>query len=342
MGTINLVGAVPITLAAGNDYPLEVWNIGLTGTVYASRTPGVTPSVADYTIPPAGHVSVPSGVTLYVCTDANGSASGFWHSDGSIFNLPPTTIFSKASNAPTLLGTIAYNVGTGALAGIQTVGAELDCSNYSSIYYDLRFDGIVGGPITPTQANFIQFGAQFRYKSSPTGSIVLNNQHCQWLMGDTTPTDSDISIQIPVKAPIVQSFITMTKGVTPWTANALLSIYGLNEVINAPRYVSNNLTGELAMSEYFGISQAAGLNVNTYLNTKNGPTNFASILTGGTSSTLSLLILDGGATRFLLSQSTVGTAAGNNALTSVLLPMKPVLMVTSTSAGSTADFSVLQ
>lgn len=333
MSTITLVGVQVQTLAAGRDYPLELWNTGGAGTIYASRTPGVTPTSADYTIPPSGHTSVPPGVTLYVCTDVNGTADGFWHADGTVFN--PGIISSRAANAPIFLATQTL-VLTNPVGNDQLILNPLTgLSNYQSLLVVIKVTQ-TGAGVAASAASYISLIV------AQTDGVGIQQQYTpQWFIGvNGYPSNS---IQVPVVADGANITLTVTKGVLGYGASGysvIVYLYGSSENIDKPLYINGFGVGFLPFAGMVGFNQGGGVDSTFIIGSRNGPAQAVVSVTGGAGSCL--LIVSAAESGNTIRIAEVNTNALPTANTLTYLPMRPLFFRLITPAATTADFALTQ
>lgn len=341
MSTLTLVNSTPVTLAAGTVFPLEVWNVGVTGIIYASRNAGVTPSNAEYVLPPNGHVSVPSGITLYVCTDT--TAYGFYHSDGTTFDpgsfgistQPPT----RLANTPTLIATstAAYTALAGAF--VAALPVNLDVSSYSSLIFVIT--NLSTGGKSPAIADYIQLDVQL--SASPV--VLSQNVHAEYLLLDPGTLTPSQGLQVPVTQKYllaITSAQVRKSAIVGYTGSITLNVYGSNEVITTPRYIGQG-QGMLGAAPSGGaavIVAAAGSST-SFIATKNGTAYVESAWAGGTGGLVNVQMVEAGIAYNIVSVQS-GASTGLSTAKNTIFPMRPIILLATTNAASNQNLSVLQ
>ncbi len=284
MGTLTLTGLTPVTLASGKVYPLEVYNIGGAGLCYASRSPGVTPNNADYTIGPNGKISVPPGVTLYVCTGDNTTSNIFWHADGTAYATGST--FTQASNSPILIGEIVLDTSQ-VYTNLNLSG--LDISSYASVLLVATVSS--PAPVAPlglgTPANPYTYFSCILMQSAngetgnPTPAAPdLLAYNPEFLL--VTPANSYLpaaqSFHFPVERPmlgILPSFQYALGYKPPAGTLITLSLYGSGQTIAQPKYIQqgNGINPNLPLDRVYSggrLLGTGGINIELIAST-NGP-----------------------------------------------------------------------
>jgi hypothetical protein len=326
MGISSVSIAGGVTVGGSVDIPAGV---AINGTTAVAGAVSVPAGVAiNGTTAVAGAVSVPAGVAINGTTAVAGAVS------------VPAGVVSKSVNNVTLLysGSIAIT-GAAQTNGVGPNAPILDASGYSSIL--LCLDIVTVGPAFPVLAsNYLEGIILLSDVNTLATQPTDQNFQPQWLLVSADSLAGHQSIQVPVTRRYFGASVTIYKALTNSSGTLNVKIYGSNEVITTPKYISQGwgLSGAMPRGKsYYSAVTAATLN-DAIASTNSATTAQLITIVGSAIGSGRINSYQSGVAVPLAHTSTAGPVSG-----SFYAPCYPLALVLNESAaGNTLGISITQ
>jgi hypothetical protein len=326
---ITATGAASTLTYANNGATMGISSVSIAGGVTVGGSVDIPAGVAiNGTTAVAGAVSVPAGVAINGTTAVAGAVS------------VPAGVVSKSVNNVTLLysGSIAIT-GAAQTNGVGPNAPILDASGYSSIL--LCLDIVTVGPAFPVLAsNYLEGIILLSDVNTLATQPTDQNFQPQWLLVSADSLAGHQSIQVPVTRRYFGASVTIYKALTNSSGTLNVKIYGSNEVITTPKYISQGwgLSGAMPRGKsYYSAVTAATLN-DAIASTNSATTAQLITIVGSAIGSGRINSYQSGVAVPLAHTSTAGPVSG-----SFYAPCYPLALVLNESAaGNTLGISITQ
>lgn len=306
-GTVNsnIIGTVTVAGALTITGPVTV-----TGTV----------AISNGTLNVTGTVAISSGTINALITGPVTVTSGSISINNAL----------RTATLPTLLYTQFMNVPTGAGSYNFTAIPLQSMVGYSSAIITLSYSAgvVLAGALT----NYITTTCTMQ-----TGAIV-DYYTPQWMLASAGNTKN--LLQIPVTGSDLFFDGTVVKAGTAAVGTLRIDIYGSNEDIASPRYLSagNGLAGLIPETGLWALSLPAATTQAQLVANRNGTVYLGQGATGGAGAPNTYInaVVNGTPKRL----GVMATAQNENKV--LQLPLAPLYITTVTIAASPADFTAVQ
>lgn len=328
--------------------PLTVQNTGSV-SLYFSKDPQVSASSYDHVVGPGGSIVWPALTNCYVVPDVGQTGQISYGTPGT--TVDTGSVISQSSNTPTLLTSLTLHYG--GFAGENVTAAlpkSLDISAWSSVYFSLHTDIKVGTIVNGS--NFIPLSV-FQSRNGYNffnGGNLQHQRFAQWLLSVTDVTGIIQSLQVPVRAPLLDLSLQVINNAAfvPGAGNLTLEIYGSNEVITESRYINlgsagNNMEGTAGSGGLFVAQLLSNGSVQHFVSSSSDVAYITALNSGaaGTGARVDIFTYDYGVLR---SFSGVGAPAVIGAANEIALklPSQPIVLGLVTGGGALLTGSMTQ
>jgi len=316
--------------------PYQIRNSGQ-ATIYLGKDTSVSSTQYDWSLSPGDTLGFGANTYLYLIC-APGETSTLEQQYGALGNFTPapSQILANLANQVTLLGEETATI----LPGAQVYGINpisLDVSRYSSVIITIE---ILSASLFVNPANYIETDISFNNEDKSIVYLQTPTSHFmpQWLLVPSYQNAFSVegvsSIQLPITGQWLYFALLWKKGITPTGGDMNIKVYGSNQQLNKPIYISRGvgLDDSLTNSGLATVKRTTPGVAATYVGATNGLSYFSLLVYGASTGThTDIFVAKNGILSMIFALAYPSTSYASQQSIPLSLPLLPIQLALATS-----------